>query len=241
MVAESGSGHFTVAVVIPALNEEAVVGDVVLAARNIRGVVRVVVCDNGSTDATAARARRAGAEVVFEPRRGYGQACLTALGELLADPPAVVLFMDADGADDPRDAPLLLSPLASGDADLVIGSRLAQADPGALMPQARFGNWLATGLLRALYGVRYTDLGPFRAVSWTALTDLRMDDRDFGWTVQMQARAARLGLVGVEVPVRYRKRKGKSKISGTLAGSVKAGGKILSTLVKERFGHYIGG
>jgi glycosyltransferase involved in cell wall biosynthesis len=216
--------------VIPALNEAESLGLVLdlLPSTLIR---RVIVADNGSTDATAQVARERGATVVHEPRRGYGAACLKALEALAEDPPEAVLFLDADLSDDPSEADRVLRPILDGTADLVIGSRvLGERERGALTPHARFGNWLATRLLAALYGVRYTDLGPFRAIRYRALVALGMRDRDFGWTVEMQVKAARHGLRHVEVPVRYRRRVGRSKISGTLAGSVRAGVKILATV-----------
>lgn len=223
----------TVDAVIPALNEAPSIG-LVLRALPPGLIRRVVVCDNGSSDGTREAAEAAGATVVLEPRRGYGAACLKALETVAADPPDAVLFLDADLSDDPAEAADLLEPIANGRADLVIGSRvLGRAEPGALTPQARFGNWLATRLLRALYGVRWTDLGPFRAIRWDAFVSLRMQDADFGWTVEMQVKAARAGLRGVELPVRYRRRIGRSKISGTLAGSVRAGAKILGTIAAD--------
>ena len=229
------SGPMTVDAVIPALDEAESLG-LVLDALPSPPVRRVIVADNGSTDATAQVARERGATVVFELRRGYGAACLKALAALAADPPDVVLFLDADLSDDPSEAPAVLAPILEGRADLVVGSRvLGQREPGALSPHARFGNWLATRLLRALYGVRYTDLGPFRAIRYDALMGLGMKDRDFGWTVEMQVRAARRGLRHVEVPVRYRRRVGRSKISGTVGGSIRAGVKILGTV----FAHFL--
>jgi glycosyltransferase involved in cell wall biosynthesis len=218
--------------VIPALDEERSVG-AVLDAIPRPPVRRVVVADNGSTDATARIARAHGATVVPEPRRGYGAACLRGLEALADDPPDVVLFLDADGSDDPAQTPALLQPILEGRADLVVGSRvLGESEPGALTPHARFGNWLATRLLALLYGARYTDLGPFRAIRYDALAALGMKDRDFGWTVEMQVKAARRGLRHVEVPVRYRRRVGRSKISGTVGGSVRAGVKILATVFR---------
>jgi glycosyltransferase involved in cell wall biosynthesis len=220
--------------VIPALNEEASIGRV-LDALPRPPVRRVVVADNGSTDRTAEVARDRGARVVTEPRRGYGAACLRALAALRADPPAVVLFLDGDLSDDPSEAPRLLEPIAAGRADLVVGSRvLGEAEPGSLTPAQKFGNWLATRLLRLFYGARYTDLGPFRAIRWDALESLGMRDPDFGWTVEMQVKAARRGLRHEEVPVRYRKRVGVSKVSGTLSGTLRAGTKILGTIARDR-------
>lgn len=227
----------TVDAVIPALNEAPSIG-LVLRALPPGLIRRVVVCDNGSSDGTREAAEAAGATVVFEPRRGYGAACLRALATVATDPPDAVLFLDADLSDDPGEAADLLAPIADGRADLVIGSRvLGRAEPGALTPQARFGNWLATRLLRVLYGVRWTDLGPFRAIRWDAFVSLRMHDADFGWTVEMQVKAARAGLRGMELPVRYRRRIGRSKISGTLVGSVRAGAKILGTIAADLARH----
>jgi glycosyltransferase involved in cell wall biosynthesis len=219
--------------VIPALNEEESIGTV-LDALPRPPVRRVVVADNGSTDHTGDVARARGADVVREPRRGYGAACLRALEALALDPPDVVLFLDADASDDPAEAPRLLEPIEAGRADLVIGSRaLGEREPGALAPAQRVGNWIATRLLRLLYGVRCTDLGPFRAIRWPALAALGMADRDFGWTIEMQVKAARHGLVHEEVPVRYRRRIGRSKISGTIGGTVRAGTKILATIALD--------
>ena len=228
------STRVVVDVVMPALDEEKSVGQVI--EQLPRGVVRrVVVADNGSTDATAAVARAAGAQVVAEPERGYGVACLRALAHLKDDPPDVVAFLDADLSDHPAQLVDVLRPIVDDEADLVIGSRvLGQAQRGSLTPVQRFGNALSTTLLRLFFGVRFTDLGPFRAIRWEALRGLEMTDRDWGWTVQMQARAAARGLRCREVAVDYRKRIGKSKISGTLRGVVNAGTKILVTLERER-------
>lgn len=219
--------------IIPALDEAPSVG-LVLDALPRPLVRRAIVVDNGSTDDTASVARERGATVVHEPRRGYGSACLKGIEALAQDPPDVVLFLDADLSDDPAEAPAVLRPILEGRADLVIGSRaLGEREPGALTPHARFGNWIATRLLRALYGARYTDLGPFRAIRYDALRGLAMRDRDFGWTVEMQVKAARRGLSHAEVPVRYRRRVGRSKISGTVSGSFRAGTKILGTIFAD--------
>jgi glycosyltransferase involved in cell wall biosynthesis len=201
-------------------------------------VREVVVVDNGSTDRTAEAARRAGATVVSEPRRGYGAACLAGLAHLRRDPPEIVAFLDADHSDDPAELPDVLRPILERRADLVVGSRtLGQREPGSLSPVQRFGNGLATLLMRLAFRGRFTDLGPFRAIRWEALERLVMRDRDYGWTVEMQCRALKAGLRCAEVPVRYRRRRlGKSKVSGTLRGVIGAGVKILLTIARVRLG-----
>ena len=220
-------------VVIPACNEEESIG-LVLADIPADLARRVVVADNNSRDATAARARDAGAEVVPAPVQGYGSACLVGLDHLRrTGPPDIVVFLDADYSDHPDEMPRLVAPIARGEADLVIGSRvLGEAEPGALLPQARWGNRFACLLVHRLYGHRYTDLGPFRAVSWSALESLGMRDPDFGWTAEMQVKALRHGLRVVETPVSYRRRTGVSKITGTVSGTVRAGWKIVTTIVR---------
>jgi glycosyltransferase involved in cell wall biosynthesis len=214
-------------VIIPALNEEPALPRVL---REIpRELVRrIIVADNGSTDRTADVARQEGAEVVYEPERGYGAACLKALAHLAADPPDVVVFLDGDYSDHPDELPSLIDPIASGDADMVIGSRVrGLRERGALSPQQQVGNAIACRALRLLYGVRYTDLGPFRAIRWETLQALGMQDRNYGWTVEMQIKAAQRGIAYREVPVSYRQRIGVSKVSGTVRGSLSAGAKIL--------------
>jgi glycosyltransferase involved in cell wall biosynthesis len=220
-----------VALIIPALDEEHAIG--ALLSSIDRTLVRdVIVGDNGSRDATADIARARGAQVVRVDERGYGAACAGALTQLAADVD-IVLFMDADGSDDPSEIPLLLEPLQANRADLVIGSRaLGIVERGALTPQQRFGNWLATHLITLIYGHRYTDLGPFRAIRRDLLDRIDMRDRRYGWTVEMQVRALQLGARVYEVPVRYRRRIGQSKISGTFTGVVKAGWWIVYTIVK---------
>jgi len=224
-------------VVIPALDEEASLPSVLrdLAALEDGAVRRVVVADNGSRDGTARVAREAGAVVVDATRKGYGSACLAGLAWLRAnDPPSVVVFLDADYSDHPDELPRVTAPILAGEADLVIGSRaLGEREPGALLPQARAGNLVACVLIRLLYGHRYTDLGPFRAVRWDALERLAMGDPDFGWTAEMQVKALRHGLQVTEVPVSYRRRVGVSKITGTLKGTVLAGYKILLTVIRH--------
>ncbi len=222
-----------VAVIIPALNEAESIGRVIAdLPRDL--ISDIIVVDNGSTDATAQRARDAGARVVLEPRRGYGQACLTGIAALDRQTDLVV-FLDGDYSDDPADVVRIVGPILANEADLVIGSRvLGQAEVGALMPQQRFGNAVATLLIRWLYGAHYTDLGPFRAIRRDALERIEMTDRDFGWTVEMQVKAARDGLRFMEVPVSYRRRfAGESKVAGTISGSLRAGWKIISTILRH--------
>jgi glycosyltransferase involved in cell wall biosynthesis len=231
-----------VAVIIPALDEEASIGPVVTNFRaelsRLGHVASVIVGDNASRDETALRAREAGALVALAPRRGYGSACLAAMAALSADVD-IVLFADGDGADDPADCATLLAPVIAERADLVIGSRaegerLGLVERGALSVPQRFGNTLSSTLLGWRYGGHFTDLGPFRAITRRALLALEMDDPDFGWTVQMHARALRAGLRVAEIPVHYRRRRaGQSKVSGSVKGSVLAGVIILRTLAKE--------
>ena len=223
-----------VALLIPALNEEQALPEVLDdAPRHLFACILVV--DNGSTDQTAAVARQHGAEVVSEPRRGYGRACLAGLVALPADIDAVV-FMDADASAVPAEAARLLEPFARGEADLVIGARVPElAEPGSLFWQQRWGNRLATALIGMLFGFRYTDLGPFRAIRMDALRRLEMQDTNFGWTAEMQVKALKCGLRVREVPVSCRARIGRSKISGTLRGTLGAGTTILWTIARLRW------
>jgi hypothetical protein len=225
-----------VTVVIPALNEEQ---SLPLVLTDLPPVGQVIVVDNGSGDATAEVAARAGAAVVLEPQRGYGAACLRGLAAIAEGirqgrtPPLVVVFLDADYSDHPELLPQLVEPILRDQADLMLGSRLAgRREPGAMPPQSVFGNRLACFLMRRLFGATYTDLGPFRAIRYRSLCELEMADRNYGWTIEMQIKAVRAGLRIGEVPVPYRRRIGRSKISGTLAGSVRAGGKILWTIAR---------
>jgi glycosyltransferase involved in cell wall biosynthesis len=217
----------TIAVVIPALNEERAIGRVI---GDIPGWVDlVVVADNGSTDRTAEIARGAGAVVVREPEPGYGAACLAGIAR--AGAVDLIVFLDGDYSDYPQDMDTIVAPILAGEADMVIGSRvLGEREAGSLMPQQRFGNWLATRLIRLIWRVSYTDLGPFRAIRADSLARLAMADRTYGWTVEMQIKGAIAGLAVREVPVRYRRRIGTSKVSGTLKGTILAGWKILSLI-----------
>jgi len=223
-------------VIIPAYNEAASIGHVI--ADIPRDWVReIVVCNNASTDDTAAVARAAGATVVDQPRPGYGSACLAGIAYLSAKPvaeqPAIVVFLDGDYSDHPEELPHLVRPIMEENYDLVIGSRaLGQIENGAMQPQQIFGNWLATTLIRLFYAYEFTDLGPFRAIGWQQLLALNMSDPDFGWTVEMQVKAAKQKLKCKEVPVTYRRRIGVSKVSGTIRGTILAGHKILWTIFK---------
>lgn len=222
-----------ISVIIPVFNEqdaiEKVIGDIPSHLPT-----EIIVVDNGSTDLTAKLAAAMGARIVRENRRGYGSACLA--GIAATREPDIVVFLDGDYSDHPNEMPDLIEPIQKNRADLVIGSRvLGNSEPGALMIQARFGNRLATSLIKILFGVFYTDLGPFRAIRYRALIDLNMRDKTFGWTVEMQVKAAKKALKIQEVPVSYRKRIGVSKITGTLKGTIKAGWKILFTIFKYWF------
>ena len=222
-----------ISVIIPVFNEQdaiqKVIGDI---PSNLP--TEIIVVDNGSTDQTAKLAAAMGARIVPESRRGYGSACLT--GIAATNRPDIVVFLDGDYSDHPNEMPTLVAPILEKRADLVIGSRvLGNREPGALMIQARFGNWLATYLIDMLFKLHYTDLGPFRAISYSALMKLDMQDTTFGWTVEMQVKAAKQALKTCEVPVSYRRRIGVSKITGTLKGTLAAGWKILFTIFKYRF------
>ncbi|TDI35899.1 MAG: glycosyltransferase family 2 protein [Acidobacteria bacterium] len=222
-------------VIIPALDEEKSIPKV-LAEIPTDLIAEVFVVDNGSSDRTAEVARQAGATVLYEPRAGYGQACLTGIAALAQNPPDVVVFVDGDYSDRPSEMTALVEPILDGTADFVIGSRiLGEREPGALAPQARWGNWLATWMIRILYNTTFTDLGPFRAIRYDTLQSLNMCDRDYGWTAEMQAKAARTGVRTKEVPVSYHRRIGRSKITGTVKGTVLAGWKIITTILKLRF------
>jgi glycosyltransferase involved in cell wall biosynthesis len=220
----------TTLVLIPAFNEARaiaqVIGDIPDGLAD-----EVVVVNNASTDETEDNARAAGATVVTEPQRGYGAACLRGLAYAKAKQPDIVVFLDGDYSDHPEEMTRLVRPIAEDEADFVVGSRIrGDAEPGALLPQAQIGNRLACTLMEQIWGASYTDLGPFRAVRFRDLMALDMQDETFGWTIEMQIKAAEAGLRIQEVPVSYRRREGVSKITGTVTGTVKASAKILWTI-----------
>jgi glycosyltransferase involved in cell wall biosynthesis len=221
-------------VIIPAYNEEKSIPRVITDIP--KSIVRnIYVCNNNSTDNTAFVAKETGAIVVFEGEKGYGAACLAGIDEIKKNviPPDVIVFIDGDYSDYPEQIIDLLRPIKEENAYLVIGSRaLGNLENGSMTIPQIFGNWLATNLIKLIYNYEFTDLGPFRAITWSKLLEIDMKDRDFGWTVEMQVKAAKLGLKCVEVPVNYRKRIGKSKVSGTVKGTFLAGHKILWTIFK---------
>lgn len=223
-------------VIIPAFNEENAVGNVV---RDIPKdwVREIIVCNNGSTDKTTEKAEEAGATVIFQPLMGYGNACLKGMEYVANKPkveqPDIIVFIDADYSDYPEELIDLVRPIIEKDMDMVIGSRaLGDLERGSMTPQQIFGNWLATNLIKLFYNYSFTDLGPFRAVKYDKLLAIDMKDRTYGWTVEMQVKAAKMKLKTCEIPVKYRVRIGFSKVSGTLKGTILAGYKILWTIFK---------
>lgn len=223
-------------VIIPAFNEEKSIGKVI---QNIPAglVSEVIVVNNNSNDKTSIEAAKYGATVLDESVRGYGKACLKGLDYIAKkaelEQPGIVVFLDGDYSDFPGEMPLLVNPIISEGYDLVIGSRvLGVREKGALQPHQQFGGWLATRLIKLFWKVRFTDLGPFRAIKYISLKRLNMKDRDYGWTVEMQVKAAKLKMKCTEIPVSYRKRIGVSKVTGTIKGSVLAGYKIITTIFR---------
>lgn len=221
-------------VIIPAFNEEQSIGKVVTAIpRN--WVSEIIVVDNNSSDRTATQAEQAGATVVFQPQKGYGNACLAGMEYVaqLPQKPDIIVFIDGDFSDYPEELPIVVAPIIESDYDLVIGSRaLGKREQGSMTIPQVFGNWLATSLLKLFYGVSFTDLGPFRAVKYNKLIGMGMVDRNYGWTVEMQLKAAKQKLRCTEVAVNYKRRIGTSKVSGTVKGTIMAGYKILWTIFR---------
>ena len=222
-------------VIIPAFNEENAVGNVISEIPK-ELVNEIIVVNNASTDLTEIEAKKGGATVLNEPTKGYGRACLKGLDYLasLTDEKIdIVVFLDADYSDYPQEMPNLIQPILERDVDLVIGTRSqGKREKGSMTPQQIFGNWLATSLIKLFYRANFTDLGPFRAIKYDSLKEIDMQDQTYGWTVEMQLKAAKKGLKFVEVPVNYRVRVGKSKVSGTVKGTIMAGYKIIWTIFK---------
>ncbi len=235
MMSEVPMDHrIRVTAIIPALDEEGAIGETV--ARLDRTLVHeVIVVDNGSRDRTVERAAAAGARIVFEPRQGYGNACLA--GVRAGGNTAILVFLDGDGSDDPEDLPRILAPILRGKADLVLGSRLRGfREPGSLSAHQLWGNRVVLTLLRLLYRVRLTDFGPFRAIRADALVRLGMSHPTYGWPIEMVVKAAKHGLRIVEVPVNYRRRIGRSKVAGTMRGSLLAGYHLIATVLRYAWG-----
>ena len=224
-----------VSIIIPALNEEEVIARAVRAVPR-EHVLEIIVIDNGSTDRTADEARRAGATVVSEPRRGYGRACRRGVENVspLCD---IIVQMDADLSDDPSELPLLLDPIIEDGYDFVLGSRLmGKREEKSMTPAQVFGSWLASRMLRLIYGASYTDMGPFRAIRRAALDSLDLREETYGWSIEMQTKAASRGLRTKEVPVTWRNRAGgESKVAGTVSGSIKAGVRIIWTILRVAY------
>lgn len=219
--------------VIPAINEQESIGLVINAIP--KGIcTEIIVVDNNSIDHTAAIAKQHGATVLLQKLPGYGNACLKGLAYIKESGCDIVVFLDGDFSDYPEELPKLLKPILAGEADMVIGSRIKSLrEPGSMTPQQVFGNWLAVFLIRIFFRHRFTDLGPFRAITWQALEEINMEDKTYGWTVEMQVKAVKAKLRCINIPVRYRKRAGgESKVSGTIKGSVLAGIKIIKTIFK---------
>ncbi|NEV92548.1 glycosyltransferase family 2 protein [Psychroflexus sp. YR1-1] len=223
-------------VIIPAINEE---GSIARVIRDIPSFVsEVIVVDNQSTDHTAQEAQKAGATLLYEPKMGYGYACLKGLAYLreLKEPTEIVVFLDGDYSDYPEEMDKIVAPIIKDDMDLVIGARVkSKREPGSMTVPQIFGNWLATTLMRLFFNSKFTDLGPFRAIKYKKLLALNMEDKTYGWTVEMQLKALRQKLTYTEVDIKYRNRIGESKVSGTVKGSVMAGVKILGWIFKYTF------
>ena len=223
-----------ISIIVPALNEERSIGKVITSLPKIYH--QLIIVDNGSTDSTQKIAKKNGAIVLSEKNRGYGNACLKGIRFLKKNPPDIVVFLDGDFSDYPQEIKKIIKPIEQKKVDFVIGSRIKSLrEKGSMTPQQIFGNKLACFLLKLIYGGKFTDLGPFRAIKWNTLMDLNMIDKTYGWTIEMQLKVLRKKISYAEAPVRYRKRIGNSKISGTLKGSLLAGIKIIGWIVKYYF------
>lgn len=224
--------NYKIGVVIPALNEEESIAKVIRDIPNTVDIIIVV--DNGSSDRTKETASNAGAVVLHQPIRGYGYACQVGIDYLKENGIDIVVFMDGDYSDYPDELPIIVNPILDEDYDVVIGSRVAgNKEKGALLPQAVFGNWLAGLLIRIFWGYKFTDLGPFRAIKMAKLEEMKMREFTYGWTVELQIKAAKMKMKALEVPVSYRKRIGKSKVTGTISGTIKASIGILRTIFRH--------
>ena len=223
-------------VIIPAYNEA---DSIALVINEIPSMVNeIIVVNNNSTDKTADVAKTAGATVLLESQMGYGYACLKGMEYIsnLSEKPDIIVFMDGDYSDYPEQLTAIVKPIIEDGLDFVIGTRArALQEKGSMTPQQHFGNWLATFLMRHLFGAKFTDLGPFRAIKYQKLLDLQMEDKTYGWTIEMQLKALKQNLTYIEVPVKYKKRIGVSKVSGTIKGSIFAGVKILGWIFKYSF------
>jgi glycosyltransferase involved in cell wall biosynthesis len=226
-----------ITVIIPAYNEEVSIVKVIKHLPNI--VTEIIVVNNNSTDKTAAVAAEAGATVLYEEKKGYGYACLKGMEHIalaITDKPDIIVFLDGDYSDYPEELYKLIDPIINKDIDFVLGARVqSQREAGAMMPQQIFGNWLATFLMKFIYKSAFTDLGPFRAIKYSKLLQLNMSDKTYGWTVEMQLKVLRQKMSYIEIPVKYRKRIGISKVSGTINGTIMAGIKIIGWIFKYSF------
>ena len=223
-------------VIIPAYNEENAIVKVLKEIPNI--VSEVIVVDNNSTDTTSASAINTGATVLFEEKKGYGNACLKGLGYIKTQEikPDIIVFLDGDYSDYPEELLKIINPIIDGDSDFVIGARVKEMrETGSMTPQQIFGNWLACFLMKLFFNSKFTDLGPFRAIKYKKLLELSMQDKTYGWTVEMQLKVLKKGFRYTEIPVRYKNRIGVSKVSGTVKGTIMAGIKIISWILKYAF------
>jgi len=223
-------------VIIPAYNEEGSIANVINDIPS--NVDEIIVVNNNSTDSTVKNAKQAGATVLDEPQKGYGYACLKGMGYIstLDKSPDIIVFLDGDYSDYPEELTKIVEPILKDDIDFVIGARVKRLrEHGSMTPQQVFGNWLATFLMKIMFGAKFTDLGPFRAIKYDKLLGLNMEDKTYGWTVEMQLKALKQKLSYVEIPVNYRNRIGVSKVSGTVKGSIFAGVKILTWIFKYSF------
>ncbi|MEA1785578.1 glycosyltransferase family 2 protein [Arenibacter sp. GZD96] len=222
-----------ISVIIPAFNEEDSIQKVIKALP--KTVSEIIVVNNNSTDKTGENALKAGATVLTEDQKGYGNACLCGMNYIAkqSKAPDIIVFVDGDYSDYPEELSKIVKPILEQNIDFVVGARRKELrEPGAMTPQQVFGNWLATCLMRVFFGAKFTDLGPFRAIKYEKLKELEMEDKTYGWTVEMQLKVLRKKMTYTEVPVRYKKRIGVSKVSGTVKGTIFAGIKILGWIFK---------